>query len=133
MSRYVWAYILSVAIGGVGTYPIAGFCIILRTRYRQCLEWMFLKTLMPWIAPTIGVIERAVFTTLVGWEVSGSAAFISVWIATKDDRRVGKLEQRDRLTGGAALFVGLMLSALSALFGIIGGLMILRYRHTGKL
>jgi len=52
------------------------------------------KTLMPWIAPTIGVIERAVFTTLVGWEVSGSAAFISVWIATKTIGG-GKLEQRD--------------------------------------
>jgi len=83
MSRYVWAYILSVAIGGVGTYPIGRLLHYFADKVPPVPGVDVPKTLMPWIAPTIGVIERAVFTTLVGWEVSGSAAFISVWIATK--------------------------------------------------
>ena len=132
MSRYVWAYILSVAIGGVGTYPIGRLLHYFADKVPPVPGVDVPKTLMPWIAPTIGVIERAVFTTLVGWEVSGSAAFISVWIATKTIGGWGNWN-RGTAHGRAALLVGLMLSALSALFGIIGGLMILRYRHTGKL
>jgi hypothetical protein len=48
-----------------------------------------------------------------------SAAFISVWITTKTIGGWG-IGNRGTAHGCAALFVSLMLSALSALFGIIG-------------
>src|ERR1043166_902396 len=72
-----------------------------------------------WIPLLIGILERAVITTLVGWAISGAAAFIVGWMALKT---VGDWEGMKSGTpdGRARFFVGLLGSLMSVIFGVIG-------------
>jgi hypothetical protein len=38
---------------------------------------------VPWIPRLVGILERLIITTLVGWNVSGATGFIGGWIAVK--------------------------------------------------
>lgn len=78
---------------------------------------------VPWIPFVVGVVERVLVTTLVGWNVSGAAGFIGAWIAVKS---AGGWQSWSKGTtyGRAILFIGLLGSALSILFAIAGGLII---------
>jgi hypothetical protein len=76
-----------------------------------------------WIPLAVGVLERAIITTLVGWNVSGSAGFIGGWIAVKS---AGGWASWSKGTtyGRSILFVGLLGNAVSILFALAGGLII---------
>lgn len=76
-----------------------------------------------WIPLAVGVLERAIITTLVGSKVPGTAGFIGAWVAVKSAG--GWLSWSKGTTyGRATLFVGLLGSAMSLLFAIVGGLII---------
>lgn len=82
---------------------------------------------IPWIPITIGILERVLFTTLVGWNVPGAGAFIGSWIMIKALGGWAKWSQGT--TYGRAVFgVGLLGSSLSAILGVAGGLIIHVYR-----
>ena len=82
---------------------------------------------IPWIPTTIGIFERILFATLVGWNVPGAAGFIGSWITIK--ALGGWASWSKGTTYGRAVFgVGLLGSCLSAIFGVAGGLVIHAYR-----
>ncbi len=77
-----------------------------------------------WIPLLIGLLERAIITTLIGWDIPGTATFIIGWIALKSagawiDMRNGAAHSRARF------YVGLLGTLLSLLFALIGGLILL--------
>src|SRR5260370_36065044 len=86
MNPYVAGYLLSIVAGAVVIWPAWKLLHKLAARvpkepgdepdYRPAKH-------LPWIPPTIGIIERAAFTTLIGWNVSGAASFIGAWITIK--------------------------------------------------
>jgi prepilin signal peptidase PulO-like enzyme (type II secretory pathway) len=127
MNPYVAAYGLSVVVGALVT--IAAWWLLhklLSKVHTQPEDKLGAFGACPlWIPPTIGVVERVLYTTLVGWNVSGAAAFIGAWVTIK---ALGGWQAVNKGTGygRAAFFVGLIGSALSVLFGIVGGLMIPR-------
>jgi hypothetical protein len=78
---------------------------------------------IPWIPIMLGIFERAIITTLVGWKVPGTAGFIGAWVAVKS---AGGWASWSKGTtyGRAVLFIGLLGSAMSVLFALAGGLII---------
>jgi hypothetical protein len=82
-----------------------------------------------WLPITTGIVERIIYTILVGWNVSGAASFIGAWVTIK---AIGGWARWGGPTSTmytrAAFTVGLLGSALSAIFGLAGGLIILAGR-----
>jgi len=78
-----------------------------------------------WIPITTGVMERILFTVLIGWSVSGSAGFIGSWVLVK---QLGGWNSWGKGThhGVKLFFIGMLGNAMSVLFGVIGGLVIFR-------
>jgi hypothetical protein len=76
-----------------------------------------------WIPLMLGIFERAIITTLVGWKVPGTAGFIGAWVAVKS---AGGWASWSKGTtyGRAVFFIGLLGSAMSVLFALAGGLII---------
>lgn len=127
---YKWpcffGYFFSIIVGTLVTY----LCSLL-------FHWLIKEHMtdddveperVEWIPMVIGLVERAVYTSLVAFSVSGSAAFIIGWVAVKS--AVGwqiwrKPDQaQDTLYSRSILFIVLLNNAISILFGLIGGLMI---------
>lgn len=76
-----------------------------------------------WLPVTLGLYERTMIIFLVGFNVSAAAAFIGAWIALKSasgwkDWSTGTAEGRARVLSAT------LISGVSALFGVIGGLLI---------
>ena len=121
MNKYILAYVLSVivAIPVLYYWSLALHNTVdgLRTEKDAEAERVW------WIPLTVGVFERAIITTLVGWDVSGSAAFIGAWVAVKS---AGGWASWSKGTtyGRATFFVGLLGSAVSILFAVAGGLIV---------
>lgn len=82
-----------------------------------------------WIPIAIGVFERVIITTLVGWSVPGAASFVGAWIAVK---AAGGWSgwSKDTAYGRGMFFVRLLGSALSVGFAVAGGLIIDVYRES---
>lgn len=76
-----------------------------------------------WIPVFIGILERAVITTLVGWGIAGEGMFIVGWLALKSVADWQSLRSPETLAR-TRFFVGLLGSLLSLLFGLAGGLII---------
>jgi hypothetical protein len=74
-----------------------------------------------WIAVLVGSFERALITTLVAYDISGSGSFIVTWVGIKMAlgwQRWGQGTQYAR----AAAFIALLGNAVSILFGLGGGI-----------
>jgi biotin transporter BioY len=81
-------------------------------------------TRITWMPAVVGVVERTLYTLLVGYNVSGAAGFIGAWITIKAVGGWARWSQ-DRSDWARALFTtGLLGSAISALFGVWSGLLI---------
>jgi hypothetical protein len=79
----------------------------------------------------IGVLERAVVTTIVGWDLPGSAVYVIGWMALKHagcwwDLKDGGKASREKFQ------VGLLGTLLSVLFAVAGGLLILNCATSGS-
>lgn len=83
-----------------------------------------------WLPITTGIVERVIYTILVGWNVSGAAGFIGAWVTIK---AIGGWARwggpKSTMYTRAVFTVGLLGSGLSAIFGLVGGLIILAGRH----
>ncbi len=84
-----------------------------------------------WIPLMIGILERALITTVVGWDLPGSAVFVIGWMVLKtagswQDLQSGTPDSRARFS------VGLLGTLLSVLFALIGGVMILNASPAGN-
>ena len=79
-----------------------------------------------WFPRWTGHIERFVFTTLVAFSVPGAASFFAAWIAVKAAGGWAVFTGNDTTSPyfRAVYVAGLQASAVSALFGLIGGLII---------
>jgi len=126
MSHYVWAVIVS----GVAVPVTLLWVMVLDRRlaqYRTRGEEETSRVL--WLPITMGIVERAIYTILVGWNVSGAASFMGAWVTIK---AIGGWARWGGPTSTmytrAAFTVGLLGSALSAIFGLAGGLIILAGR-----
>ena len=75
--------------------------------------------------PLTGTIERAVFTLLVAYNVSGTAVAMIVWLGLKT--AIGWDEQLKTPPGRLHTFHRLFTGLVSLLFALMGGLFI----HTG--
>jgi hypothetical protein len=121
MSKYLLGYGLSVVVGIPVTYFWSRLLheVVQGRRAPEDQQ----ADRIPWIPLTIGILERAMITTLVGWNVSGAASFIGAWIVVKS---AGGWANWSKGTtyGRAVLFVGLLGSAMSVLFALFGGLLI---------
>jgi hypothetical protein len=121
MNKYCLAYTLSVIVALPITY---GWSCLLHKRVRSVKtdEDKVAERIL-WLPLLTGVFERVLITTLVGWEVQGAGAFIGSWVLVK---AVGGWQSWSKgTTYGRSIFsVGLLGSALSIFFGIVGGLII---------
>ena len=122
MSPYSQAFIIHLAAVPVTLVSVL-FLDRRLQRYRQDGEELTYRLL--WLPVTTGITERIIYTILVGWNVSGAASFIGPWITIK---AVGGWAR----WGGpnstpytrSAFTIGLLGSALSAIFGLVGGIVI---------
>ena len=121
MEQYILAYVLSVLLAIPVTFFWTELLHKLVQRYKTEEDKQAER--VRWIPPLIGVFERAIITTLVGWEVPGTAGFIGAWVAVKS---AGGWSSWSKGTnyGRAIFFAGLLGSAMSLLFAIVGGLII---------
>ncbi|MGO9139166.1 MAG: hypothetical protein ACLP9S_13885 [Syntrophales bacterium] len=71
----------------------------------------------------MGIIERIIYSTLIGFEVNAAGAFIGGWITAKAIGGWSVNPQGTRYRK-ELLSVNLMASGISAVFGIVGGLLI---------
>lgn len=77
---------------------------------------------IPFIPLLIGVFERAIITTLVGFSIPGAAAFIGTWVLIK--AAGGWQTWGEGKYARAVLFVGLLGSALSIVFALVAGIIL---------
>ena len=121
MNKYLVGYSLSVIVAMPVAYYWSSFLhgAVQRLRTESDAE----AERVPWIPLTVGVLERAIITTLVGWNVSGSAGFMGAWVAVKS---AGGWASWSKGTtyGRSILFVGLLGNAVSILFAVAGGLIV---------
>ena len=119
--RYVIGYTLSVFIA----MPVTAYWSRRLHAAVVCLRQDAEEeaTRVPWIPLLVGLFERVIITTFVGWNVSGTAGFIGAWVAVKS---AGGWQNWSKGTtyGRAILSIGLLGSAMSILFGLVGGLII---------
>ncbi|HVS40599.1 MAG TPA: hypothetical protein VMS17_33900 [Gemmataceae bacterium] len=134
--RYIHGYAFSVLLGAfcsrVGWYAFHWMADRIKLeqtpddnnpKQTKLEEREFRTTLMP---ITLGVIERIVITTLVGFGVGGSAGFIGAWITIKAVGGWGRIAGPKSTPYQRAIFMaGLLSSIWSAFFGVVGGLFIL--------
>ncbi len=76
-----------------------------------------------WIPFLVGIFERAIITTMVGWNIPGTAAFIAGWTGLKLAGGWNTWNIGTRY-GRSVFFVGLLGSALSIVFALFAGLII---------
>jgi hypothetical protein len=121
MDKYLLGYSLSVVVAVPVTYLWSLFLHRLVAKHKTAEDEQAGRVL--WIPLLVGVFERAIITTLVGWQVSGTAGFIGAWVAVKS---AGGWSTWSKGTtyGRAVFFTGLLGSAMSILFAVVGGLII---------
>jgi hypothetical protein len=123
MSRYVLAAIVSVV-----AVPATLLWVILLdhwlARYRRHDEEETSR--IWWLVITMGILERTIYTLLVGCNVSGAASFIGAWVTIKAIGGWAKWGgSESTIYTRAAFMMGLLGSALSTVFGLAAGLIIL--------
>ena len=122
MWHYLWAVIVSVvAIPATLLWVMALDRLVARLRPREAEK----SSRKLWLPITMGIVERVIYTILIGWNVSGAAAFIGAWVTIKAIGGWARWGGPTSTTYTRAVFtVGLLGSALSAIFGLACGLII---------
>jgi hypothetical protein len=120
VTKYLVGYGLSLFVGTIVTYYWSKWLHTQIQKYKT--DDAIVGDRVVWLPATIGILERVVYTVLVAYSVSGAASFIGAWITIKAVGGWAHWSQ-DRSTYGRCLFsAGLLGSGMSALFGIVGGL-----------
>ncbi|MFB0521205.1 MAG: hypothetical protein ACETWD_07240 [Desulfatiglandales bacterium] len=125
--KYILAYALSVGVGIPVTLWWSNFHHKRVQKYKtEKDEQAERDRLIPLL---LGVFERLIITTLVGWKVPGTGAFIAGWFGLKS---AGGWSSWSKGTtyGRATFFAGLLGSMMSLLFAIVGGLIIAELRSS---
>jgi hypothetical protein len=106
--------------------PVTGFWVWVLDRYIDRFRYGAEKASRRWPLPvTMGIIERIIYTILVGFCVTGAAGFIGAWVTIKAVGGWAKWGGEHSTDYTRATFtVGLLGSAISVIFGIVGGLII---------
>jgi uncharacterized membrane protein len=121
--KYIFGYGVSLLIGLlVGP-------LVARLHLRIESQWTIREkpaVRVPWIPWWIGVVERLLYTTCVGFAVAGAGGFIGAWVAVKAAGGWARINEGTTY-GRSVYFVGLLGNAASALVGIMGGVIILRW------
>lgn len=121
---HIIGFLVSVVAAIPVTYLWSEFLHKMLEKHKQPEDTK--PTRIRWVAITMGVVERLLFTVFVGWSVSGAAGFIGSWILVKQLGGWNRLTLSKNQTYGIALFfIGLLGNAMSLLFGLVGGLIIL--------
>src|ERR1700691_4560521 len=122
MSQCVWSIVVSIA-----DIPVTWLWVWLLDRwiakYRESDEKEVSRAW--WMPMTMGFFERIIYTILIGCSVSGAAGFIGAWVTIKAVGGWAKWAKDDSKYTRAVFNVGLLGSALSAIFGIAAGLFLL--------
>jgi hypothetical protein len=122
---YILAYVLSVGVAIPVTLWWSEFHHKRIQKYKtEKDEQAERDRLIPLL---LGVFERLIITTLVGWEVQGTGGFIGGWFGLKSVGGWGEWS-KGTTYGRATFFVGLLGSMMSLLFAIAGGLIIAQLR-----
>lgn len=77
-----------------------------------------------WIPIVIGIVERTIITTMIAWNISGTAGFIGAWVAIKSAVGWQMWARKSTTYERTVLFAGLIGSAVSVLFALIGGILV---------
>ena len=80
---------------------------------------------IPWIPKWLGILERLIVTTLIGFGVAGAPAFMGTWILAKSAGGWLTINKNGTTHGRAVVMVGLLGSAFSMLVAIVAGLIVL--------
>ena len=81
-----------------------------------------------WIAPIIGILERALITTLVAFNVSGAFSFAGAWIVAKAMYSWGR-SKNDNTYIRAKISLNVINGLLSIIAAVIGGLIIFKHEN----
>jgi hypothetical protein len=78
---------------------------------------------VPWMESWLGVFERGVYATLIGFAVPGAAAFIVIWIALKQAEGYS-VWSKGTAYGRGVFLSELMRTSMSLVFGLSAGLVV---------
>jgi hypothetical protein len=125
ISKFVLGYVLIGCLGAAVTLTYGNYSWKSREKYRKediepperATEWPV------WT----GILERLIYTTFVGFDISGAAAFIGAWVTIKAIGGWASWSADKELYGKVLFFSALLGSAISVLFGVVGGLIILKW------
>ena len=120
MNNFIIGYLTSVIAGAIVTYFAREILHRLIKKKRAVGDPLIQS--ITWIPITIGILERALITTLVGFNVPGAAAFMAAWVAVKALHGWGRTKGKDSIYIRGKLFVGFINSLISMIFGVVGGL-----------
>ena len=120
MDNYVWGYLVSIIGGGIFTAISSKITHSLLKKHKSQID-PDIESIC-WIPVTIGVLERLLITTVVGFNVPGAASFMAAWVAVKALHGWGRSKEDDSIFIRGKLFVGFINSLFSMIFGLAGGL-----------
>jgi hypothetical protein len=123
--QYVLGYVLIGCVGAIVSLAYGKFTWKAREKYKKDIQ-VTPERATEWPV-WIGIIERLIYTTLVGFDISGAAAFIGAWVTIKAIGGWASWSQDKDLYGKVLFFSALLGSAISVLFGLIGGIVILKW------
>jgi len=117
-NKYSWGYTISIALALPLTFLWAS---LLRKKAGDPSTGERLS----WMPILIGIFERGIITTLVGFNVPGAGAFMGILIITKASQNWGSLiSPNDSKKAKIGFSRNLLGSLMSLSFGILGGLII---------
>ncbi|HME42316.1 MAG TPA: hypothetical protein VKF36_04450 [Syntrophorhabdales bacterium] len=122
MARYLVGYLVC----GIIAVPVLWLWWRYLIRRTECTRGREQESAprIAWFPIMTGIFERLIYTTLVGFEVSGAAAFVGAWVTIKAIGGWVTWSKDSTPYGKALFFSGLLGSAMSLLFGVAGGLII---------
>ncbi len=124
MKPIIWGYTISVLLGVPVTWLVSRTLHKIAKRRFPKEEEASTEVRILWVAILIGIVERTLITTMVAWNISGTAGFIGAWVVVKS--AVGWQAWADKRSfyERVVMFVGLIGSGVSVLFALIGGILI---------
>lgn len=127
-AKYIKAYVIWGAVSAIVTLCWWEY-LILKVENVHKRHFAVPPIRVPWFPTRMGILERIIYTTLIGFNVPAAAAFIGGWVTIKAIGGWATWAQKDHPYGKALFFSGLLGSAMSVIFGLIAGLYLFRSLH----
>ena len=122
----IWSMIFAVYFfgGSVSAFVtfIAWLSLVIYSEKKRGHQEPAYRTLV--LPVIIGVLERIIYTTLIGFDVSGAGIFIGTWLGIKVAGGWSTWSQDKTLYGKVLFFSALIVNAISIICGTVGGIIL---------